>query len=215
MTNEGRWKVAQQAEKAHQSHSKPTWDADEYLREHFEKDIEFYEGKDILEVGSGTGMIHTLDGDPGEKVAIDPLTHTFADVLGGSRAHLTTGMGESLPFRADSFDVVASHNVLDHCQNPTQVLEETNRVLRDGGYLVFHVNTFSLPKVIRSRLGIIDRPHPYHFSDEEAVGMVESAGYDVDTHVTKQLGVSGGSIKALVATTTLPLERTYILAENT
>lgn len=215
MTNEGRWKAAQQAEKAHQSHSKPTWDADEYLREHFGKDIEFYEGKDILEVGSGTGMIHTLNEGLGEKVAIDPLTHTFADVLGASNAHLTTGMGESLPFRDDSFDVVASHNVLDHCQNPNRVLEETNRVLRDRGHLVFHVNTFSLPKLIRSRLGIIDRPHPYHFSDEETVEMVETAGYEVDSHTTKQLNVSDGSVKALVATTILPLERTYILAKNT
>lgn len=213
MTGVDRWAKAQSAEYEHHSHSEPSWDADAYLNRWFDKDISFYHGKDILEVGSGTGMIHTLD-TPGRKVGIDPLTSSFKGVLGDSNAEIVTGAGESLPFSSGAFDIVASHNVLDHCMDPAKVLEEMNRITVPGGHLVFHVNTFELPKFIRLRLTIVDRPHPHHFDDSEVIDLIENSGYEIVQQNKKMADLSSNSLKGYVASAFLPLGRIYVLARK-
>jgi SAM-dependent methyltransferase len=46
------------------------------------------------------------------------------------------GIGEVLPFKSESFDVVFSLSVLEHVKNPFQCSEEIIRVLKPGGILV-------------------------------------------------------------------------------
>ncbi len=46
------------------------------------------------------------------------------------------GIGEILPFKSESFDVVFSLAVLEHVKNPFQCAEEIIRVLKPGGILV-------------------------------------------------------------------------------
>lgn len=208
-----RWKNAQDAELRHQSHSEPNWDAGSYLDTWFDKDVSFYEGKSILEVGSGTGMIHTLD-IPGQHVGIDPLSSEFANTLDSTGASVLTGVGESLPFETGSFDVVASHNVLDHCQNPGAVLEEAFRVMKSGGHLVMHVNVFALPMLVRERLHLVDRPHPYHFSEREVLDMIEEVGFDIEQTNYRDPEMSLDSLKRFVATGFLGFGRVYVLAKK-
>jgi len=52
---------------------------------------------------------------------------------------IQSGVGESLPFDNNSFDIVTSFQVLEHTQDPKQVLMEAIRVLKPGGYLYFNV----------------------------------------------------------------------------
>ncbi len=44
------------------------------------------------------------------------------------------GVGESLPFAAETFDVIVSNQVLEHVQSPKKVIQEAYRVLKPGGY---------------------------------------------------------------------------------
>ncbi len=46
------------------------------------------------------------------------------------------GVGEHLPFKAETFDLVLLHEVLEHVDDDRQVLTEAWRVLRPGGRLV-------------------------------------------------------------------------------
>lgn len=55
---------------------------------------------------------------------------------------VTNAFGESLPFADKSFDIVYSANVLEHTQNPEQVLREAMRVLRDDGRLFIEIPNF-------------------------------------------------------------------------
>lgn len=46
------------------------------------------------------------------------------------------GVGEALPFPTDSFDLVLSHEVIEHVQDDRQAVSEIVRVLKPGGRLV-------------------------------------------------------------------------------
>ena len=52
------------------------------------------------------------------------------------RADFLSGAGEDLPFSDRSFDLVLSHEVLEHVQDDRAAIREMVRVLRPGGRLV-------------------------------------------------------------------------------
>lgn len=182
-----RWRTAQTAEKNHAAHSNGFWTKEQVsdaFTEYFDTPLGMLEDKRVLEVGSGTGMVHALD-SPEEAVGVDPLTYGVSDQLEESAAYLITGVGERLPFPTGRFDVVIHYNVLDHTANPKGVLSEMRRVTAPSGSLFFGINTFKIPELIRRRLGVVDQPHPHHFSTTEVTGMIERAGYQIE-HIHEQ-----------------------------
>jgi SAM-dependent methyltransferase len=55
------------------------------------------------------------------------------------------GAGESLPFEDEKFDLVLSHEVLEHVADDRRCLEEIVRVLKPGGRLVLFVPNRGYP----------------------------------------------------------------------
>lgn len=55
------------------------------------------------------------------------------------------GAGEYLPFPSCSFDLVLSHEVLEHVQNDQQAISEIVRILKPGGRLVLFVPNRGYP----------------------------------------------------------------------
>jgi len=49
---------------------------------------------------------------------------------------VVNGVGEALPFGADSFDLILSHEVLEHVEDDQKTINEIVRTLRPGGRLV-------------------------------------------------------------------------------
>jgi SAM-dependent methyltransferase len=170
-------------------------------------------GADILAVGSGTGIIHSIDIDC-TTVGVDPLTSTFHEALENSSAHLITGVGEALPFKDNSFDIVLSRNVLDHTLEPMVVVEEVNRLLRPDGTFILDVNTFKLPQIVRERLSMIDTPHPHHFSPKQVVKMIECGQFRPEYLAVEKMDPnwSEPSIKRIAATTLFRIRRLYLKA---
>ena len=105
------------------------------------------EGKKLLEVGSGygTNLAVWLRHFQVDGYGVEPGGEGFNQGFLASRKLLAAnGMdpervrntgGESLPFPDESFDIVYSSNVLEHTEDPAQVLKESIRVLRRGGVL--------------------------------------------------------------------------------
>lgn len=148
--------------------------------------IEIKKDPSILEVGCGPAGISTyLDSD--RKYAIDPLNDYFVSVerfqqLRDQRTQYLTAKGESLPYKEESFDLVIMDNVLDHCENPEQVMKETLRVMKKGGVLYFQQNVYTLwGKGLR--LGMekfeIDKGHPHTFTKKDIYQLLNQIGLEV------------------------------------
>ena len=70
----------------------------------------------------------------GVEVELDRAVQAASRAMGISQA-----VGEALPFTDHTFDVVFSHEVLEHVSNDRQVVSEAVRVTRSGGHVVVFV----------------------------------------------------------------------------
>ena len=102
-------------------------------------------GKDVLEIGSGTGVHARLLAGAGARLAAVDLTPTAVDLtrrrlaLHGLEADVREADAEQLPFPDGSFDVVWSWGVIHHSAHTERVVAEIARVLRPGGRLALMV----------------------------------------------------------------------------
>jgi len=112
------------------------------------------QGKRVLEIGSGFGIsLALLDNCFGaEAWGIEPsgvgfgnslrASHELLPANGISPYRAINAVGEHLPFPNESFDIVYSANVLEHTQEPENVLREAVRVLKPGGLLHFEIPNY-------------------------------------------------------------------------
>jgi len=111
-------------------------------------------GKKLLEVGSGCGVnlivwsrefgVDAFGVEPG-LAGFESSFEISQDLLpanGLERSRVQDAVGEALPFADETFDLVYSANVLEHTNDPQQVLAESFRVLRIGGTLHVEVPNF-------------------------------------------------------------------------
>ncbi len=93
-------------------------------------------GKDVLEVGCGTGLIlKDVAREARRAVGVD----LSAGMLRRSHARglrVAQGDATSIPFASESFDVVCSFKVLPHVRDLAAALAEMARLLRPGGVLL-------------------------------------------------------------------------------
>ena len=182
-TSYTRWRTAQNVEKRafHNRKEKTRPTESHFFSQNFILGSKFFNDKNILEVGcSPTAVIHSLK-SARFRVGIDPLAGKWARFYANSTDHIQ-GMGEYLPFKDKSFDIILCINVLDHVQMPSVALKEIRRCLKKGGTLVLWLQTFSTSKIIRSVLNLIDAPHPHHFRDSDISFMLMEIGYGIDYH---------------------------------
>jgi len=95
--------------------------------------------------GCGVGMyLGRLAKEARQAVALDiELERTFdASRLADQ---VVCGAGEHLPFPSNTFDLVLSHEVLEHVQDDRQAVCEIVRLLRPGGRLVLFVPNRGYP----------------------------------------------------------------------
>jgi SAM-dependent methyltransferase len=88
------------------------------------------EGRSILDVGCGLGMyvraFHRFSQDVhGVDVDGDKLVEASSDL-----ANLGMALAEALPYRDGTFDVVLSHEVIEHVADDRQAIVDAVRVLR-------------------------------------------------------------------------------------
>jgi ubiquinone/menaquinone biosynthesis C-methylase UbiE len=110
----------------------------------------FGDGKDVLEVGCGTGLVL-------ERIASFARTARGIDLSPGMLAkararglNVSEASATELPFQDDSFDVTCSFKVLAHVPNIERALSEMARVTRPGGVVLAELyNPWSLRGLLR------------------------------------------------------------------
>jgi ubiquinone/menaquinone biosynthesis C-methylase UbiE len=124
------------------------------LRRVFLAAIPFPAGARVLEVGCGTGVLtRTIARWPsvGEVVGIDPapsLLSRARDLAAEiPNIRFEEADGRSLPYEAQSFDVVVFDSTLSHVHEPERALAEAHRVLRTQGWLAAFDGDYSTTTV--------------------------------------------------------------------
>lgn len=88
---------------------------------------------DILENGCGVGMYVENLAPFGGKVTGLEFDFKRAAEAGQNSSRMLNAAGEYLPFPENSFDLILSHEVLEHVQSDVDAVREMVRVLKPGG----------------------------------------------------------------------------------
>ena len=126
----------------------------------------------VAEVGCGPhGVVRYLFPNSRLKIGMDPLIRDFEDrPISSSQSSYIAALGEDIPLRDASADLVFCINVLDHVLDPNQILREIRRILKPGGMLVLEVHTF--PRLFRPFL-LLDHPHTFHWTKRDVHRLVD------------------------------------------
>lgn len=144
----------------------------------------------LLDYGSGAGHFGQAMTECGWRVlSIDPYSPK------SSHGHLATlgDSGLSLDLPDNSVDAVTLWHVVEHLQNPEQVLRELCRVLRPGGTLLLSQPNFQglSACLFGRRWLILDPPrHLYQFTPASLTRLCERVGLSIEQirHGTIELG---------------------------
>ncbi|MBD3233132.1 MAG: methyltransferase domain-containing protein [candidate division Zixibacteria bacterium] len=91
----------------------------------------------ILDVGSGSGELAMGLTDTVNSVF--PVDLSLKNLKFFSHDHGISPVmadGYKLPFKNESFDAVILSSILEHCEEPSDMLREMNRLLKQGGALI-------------------------------------------------------------------------------
>ncbi len=96
----------------------------------------------VLDLGCGAGFLANYLGERGHRVTgLDTTSENLTVARAYDRSRTVsylTGDACALPFRDASFDVVCAMDLLEHVEQPAQLIAEASRVLEPSGLFVFH-----------------------------------------------------------------------------
>ena len=109
-------------------------------------DFESYRGRSVLEVGCGIGTDLARFARGGALVTGVDLSSTAIELAkqnfalhGLTAQELRVANGESLPYAANTFDVVYGHGVVQYTSDAPRLVGECHRVLKPAGEAIFMV----------------------------------------------------------------------------
>ena len=130
----------------------------------------------VLDCGCGGGYGSAELRDARYVIGIDNSANAVRHAsltYGSARVHFVEAACESMPFSAESFDVVIAFEVIEHLERWRGLLTEARRVLRQDG--IFLISTPDKISYAESRGAAGPNPfHVHEFEHEEFVGALES-----------------------------------------
>lgn len=99
----------------------------------------------ILENGCGVGLyLAALSAQGGIAIGLEVDLERASEARQRAE-HILAGIGERLPFPSATFELILSHEVLEHVQDDRAAVEEMVRTLKSGGRLVIFVPNRGYP----------------------------------------------------------------------
>ena len=157
-----------------------------------------FEYDSFLDVGcGGLGIGNLWLINAKNKYGLDPLTilipqaNPFLDNFINNIQSETTyikSKAENMPFDNNYFNIIVCNNVLDHVDQPVQILNEIKRVLREDGIFAFGVDIHSYKSFFIKKILKIFKPnygslpgHPHEWLESQMNLLLK------DFHLTKYL----------------------------
>jgi ubiquinone/menaquinone biosynthesis C-methylase UbiE len=141
-------------------------------------------GKNILDVGAGTGRAAAPLAKMGAEVTALDVSEQMLKELKKKNSKIETVVGdaESLPFPDKSFDAVVAAFLIVHLKDPARFFDEAYRVLKDGGMLVISNINQKEPPEVKTSAGVIKIESYYH-RPEKIREILESLAYDIKNEI--------------------------------
>jgi 2-polyprenyl-3-methyl-5-hydroxy-6-metoxy-1,4-benzoquinol methylase len=173
---------------------------------------EHTQGKSLLDVGTGSGLLPYLARQAGYEVEGTDLSKHVSETLpakAGFRVH--HGTIEEIEFDR-TYDVITMLHVLEHTSDPVSTLLRAREILNDGGYVVVVVPNYhsfdTRVKNLMSQLKLKSRAykhlalghHNYVFSINSLKALGRAANFDVVNHATTQPAWRAGALHRLFET---------------
>ncbi len=138
-------------------------------------------GKKICDVGAATGYFLDLAKNAGWETYGSEIS-SFAAGVAKKRGHRVVEGDLSLMEKSAYFDAVTMWDVLEHVESPRAYLQETHRLLKDGGIVV--INTIDMNSLWARLLGrrwnmLIPPEHLYYFSLNNLSALLEQTGFTI------------------------------------
>jgi SAM-dependent methyltransferase len=158
------------------------------------------DGRRLLDVGCGTGLVLRLAHERGASVTgvdVVPGMLELAAVAEPS-AELHLADLQHLPLAADGFDVVTAVNALQFAADPVSAVGEAARVLRPGGVLVasfFAAPELSETTVVHDAMSALSPPQ--RAGDHAPYALAAAGNYEQALTTAGLQAVSHGQVECL------------------
>ena len=157
-------------------------------------------GLAVLDIGGRLQPLRSLIEDRlGNYIAIDPVLEGLLDVV---------AVGEAVPFRDATFDLVICTQVLTYATEPQRVISECHRVLKPGGALFlsvpaifpryFDIRWCFMPDGLLGLLSSFSRSEIFP-EDHSIAGLLRSFNLFLDTFIRSE------TLRKLTSCTVYPL----------
>jgi SAM-dependent methyltransferase len=130
----------------------------------------------ILDVGCGTGANLEMLAEFGEAAGVDVSDDALSFCRQRGLTNVKQGAAESLPYAADSFDLVTGLDVVEHLDDDLAGLKEMRRVLRSGGRALLFVPAFMFLWGVQDDIS----NHRRRYTLKELKRVVHQAGFQVE-----------------------------------
>lgn len=141
-------------------------------------------GKEVLEVGAGTGRLTTRLVSLQAKLTALDTSAQMLKILKSKNSKITTVVGdaENLPFADNEFDLIIATFLIVHLKDPKIFFDEAYRVLKDGGQLIVtNINQKEAPEV-KTKNGTIKIESYYHRPDQ-VIKDLESLAFKIEKNI--------------------------------
>jgi SAM-dependent methyltransferase len=130
----------------------------------------------ILDVGCGSGLMMSRMSNTGSVFGVDSSEAALRHCKNIGLSGICRGDAETLPFKAETFDLIVAADLLEHCEDDQGVLAEFNRITASGGTLLISVPAY---RGLWSAHDIALH-HVRRYSKQELMRKVETAGFGIN-----------------------------------
>jgi 2-polyprenyl-3-methyl-5-hydroxy-6-metoxy-1,4-benzoquinol methylase len=175
-------------------------------------------GGELLEIGCATGLFlraateveFNVQGcEPWKEAA------TIAQQAFGSRVKI--GTFKAADYASEYFRVVALWTVIEHVEEPAQLVRDIYNLLIPGGWLALSTPNFqSLSRrLLRSRWHLFERPHLTFFDPETISDLLRATGYEDIRIRAEWVTYSTSYLASYLAKWSAVLSRVFLMFDKT